>query len=273
MKKFAATAVALLALASACAQIGIAADSQAIQIKRIASTATALGPVEHFTGSVRIDALFEANDAAGASSACVTFAPGARTAWHSHMLGQTLIVTSGSGRVQLWGDPILDIRQGDVVWIPPGRKHWHGAAPNSSMSHVGIVEHRDGKSTEWMELVSDSQYGAPAPAAPAAGTSSSRTQSLMGDIAPKLAELTDQVLYGDVWQRPQLSRRDRSLVTVAALIAMNRPDQLRSHLAMARANGVTQEELIEAITHLAFYAGWPSAVTAIAVAKEVFQGN
>jgi 4-carboxymuconolactone decarboxylase len=86
-----------------------------------------------------------------------------------------------------------------------------------------------------------------------------------------LAQLTDEVLYGDVWERPQLSKRDRSLVTVAALIAMNRPDQLRSHLARARANGVTQEELIEVITHLAFYAGWPNAVTAIGVAKEVLK--
>jgi 4-carboxymuconolactone decarboxylase len=93
----------------------------------------------------------------------------------------------------------------------------------------------------------------------------------MGDIAPKLADLTDSVLYADIWERPQLSKRDRSLVTVAALIALNRPDQLRSHLAVARQNGVTEEELIESITHLAFYAGWPNAVTAVAVAKEVFQ--
>jgi 4-carboxymuconolactone decarboxylase len=106
---------------------------------------------------------------------------------------------------------------------------------------------------------------APTPAQP------SRAQTLMGDVAPKLAELTDNVLFGDVWERPQLSKRDRSLVTVSALIAMNRPDQLRSHLVRARDNGVTQEELIEAMTHLAFYAGWPNAVTAITVAKDVFQ--
>jgi len=93
----------------------------------------------------------------------------------------------------------------------------------------------------------------------------------MGEMAPKLAELTDNVLFGDVWERPGLSKRDRSLVTVSALIAMNRPDQLRSHLARARDNGVTQEEVVEVITHLAFYAGWPNAVTAVAVAKEVFQ--
>jgi len=114
---------------------------------------------------------------------------------------------------------------------------------------------------------------APAPSAPASSAQKPRAQQLMGDIAPKLADLTDSVLFGDVWARPQLSRRDRSLVTVSALIAMNRPDQLRSHLARARANGVTQDELIESITHLAFYAGWPSAITAITVAKEVFQGN
>jgi 4-carboxymuconolactone decarboxylase len=92
----------------------------------------------------------------------------------------------------------------------------------------------------------------------------------MGATAPKLAELTDDVLYGDIWERPQLSKRDRSLITVAALIAMNRPDQLRSHLARARQNGVTEDELIETITHLAFYAGWPSAVSAVAIAKDVF---
>ena len=109
-----------------------------------------------------------------------------------------------------------------------------------------------------------------APPAPVASPQPSRAQQLMGDIAPKLAELTDNVLFGDVWSRPQLSRRDRSLVTVSALIAMNRPDQLRSHLALARQNGLTEEELIEAITHLAFYSGWPNAVTAVSVAREVF---
>ncbi len=110
----------------------------------------------------------------------------------------------------------------------------------------------------------------PAPSSPASGAQQTRAQQLMGDIAPKLADLTDSVLFGDVWARPQLSRRDRSLVTVSALIAMNRPDQLRSHLALARQNGLQEEELIEAITHLAFYAGWPNAVTAVSVARDVF---
>jgi 4-carboxymuconolactone decarboxylase len=189
-------------------------------------------------------------------------------------LGQTLIVTAGTGRVQRWGDPVDEIRQGDVVWIPPGQKHWHGAAPNSSMTHIAITEQLDGKTVEWMEQVSDAQFGAPIrgqAASPGAGARPRPSQAAMGDFAPKLAQITDDVLYGDIWERPELPKRDRSLVTVAALIALNRPDQLRSHLRIARQNGVTQEELIEAITHLAFYTGWPSAVTAVGIAREVFE--
>jgi len=176
--------------------------------------------------------------------------------------------------VQRWGDPIDEIRQGDVVWIPPGQKHWHGAAPNSAMAHIAIAEQLDGKTVEWMEKVSDAQYSAPLRgqgASPGDGAQPRPSQRAIGDFAPKLAELTDNVLYGDVWERPEMSKRDRSLVTVAALIALNRPDQLRSHLVRARENGVTREELIETITHLAFYAGWPNAVTAIGVAREVFE--
>ena len=106
---------------------------------------------------------------------------------------------------------------------------------------------------------------------PSMGTQQSRAQQLMGDIAPKLAELTDNVLFGDIWERSGLSKRDRSLVIVSALIALNRPDQLRSHLALARRNGVTETEIVEAITHLAFYSGWPNAVSAVAIAREVFK--
>jgi len=177
--------------------------------------------------------------------------------------------------VQSWGDPVDEIRQGDVVWIPPGQKHWHGASTTSAMSHIAIVEALDGKSVDWMEKVSDAQYDASVrPQASVSPLSVERpSQKAIGDFAPKLAQLTDDVLYGDVWERPQLSKRDRSLVTVSALIALNRPDQLRSHFVNARENGVTQEELIETITHLAFYAGWPNAVTAIGVAREVFEKN
>ena len=255
-----------------------ASEEKAIVVTRSETQASRQGPAENFTGSVRVDQPFQPIAPGRASGARVTFEPGARTAWHSHPLGQTLIVTSGVGRVQRWGDPVDEIRTGDVVWIPAGQKHWHGAAPTTGMSHIAIVEQLDGKSADWMEKVTDEQYGAPlrprpaTAAAPAAAPSGQPTpaQRLIGDFSPKLVQLTDDVLFGDVWARPQLSPRDRSLVTISALIAMNRPDQLRSHLVRARDNGVTEDEIVESITHLAFYAGWPSAITAVTVAKDVF---
>ncbi len=108
-------------------------------------------------------------------------------------------------------------------------------------------------------------------ATPAPTQQQSRAQQLMGDVAPKLAELTDDVLFGDIWERPGLAKRDRSLITVAALVALNRPEQLRSHIALARRNGVTEQEIVETITQLAFYSGWPNAITAVGVAREVFR--
>ena len=272
MKIFLAIVISLYMLSSG-AWSQTPSDQGAIRITRSGSQPFRQGSVENFTGSVRVDPLFQATAPARASGSLVTFESGARTAWHTHPLGQILIVTAGIGRVQRWGDRVEEIRQGDVVWIPPGQKHWHGAAPASSMTHIAIVEQLDGKTVDWMEKVSDAQYGRPvdAPGASSdAGAKPRPSQGSIGDFAPKLAELTDDVLYGDVWERPQLSKRDRSLVTVSALIALNRPEQLRSHLIRARENGVTQEELIETITHLAFYCGWPNAVNAINVAKEVF---
>ena len=273
MRIFIAIVISLCMLASG-VHSQTSKDQGAIRIMRSGSQPSRQGPAENFTGSVRVDPLFQANAPARASGSLVSFESGARTAWHTHPLGQILIVTEGTGRVQRWGDPIEEIRQGDVVWIPPGQKHWHGAAPNNPMAHIAIVEQLDGKSVEWMEKVSDVQYGAPLRAQGTSIDTSAKprpSQASIGDFAPKLAELTDNVLYGDVWERPQLSKRDRSLVTVAALIALNRPEQLRSHLMRARENGVTQEELTETITHLAFYCGWPNAVNAISVAKEVFE--
>lgn len=130
----------------------------AIAITRNASQASSQGGGDYFTGSVRIDTLFKATEPARTSGGRVTFEPGARTAWHTHPLGQTLIVTAGTGRVQRWGDPVEEIRQGDVVWIPPGQKHWHGAAPNSAMTHIAIAEQLDGTAAQWLEKVSDEQY-------------------------------------------------------------------------------------------------------------------
>lgn len=248
------------------------ASAQGITVTRATSAAAQPAPAEYFTGTARVERLVIGADPARFSGGLVHFEAGARTNWHTHPLGQTLIVTTGVGRVQHWGGPVQEIRQGDTVWIPANIKHWHGASPTAAMSHLAIAEQLNGKAVQWMEKVDDAQFNPPSPsAASAAAPTQSRAQQLVGDVAPKLAELTDNVLFGDVWARPQLSRRDRSLVTVSALVAMNRPDQLRSHLALARQNGVTEEELVEAITHLAFYAGWPSGMSAAGVAKEVFR--
>lgn len=238
-------------------------------ISREASRAATPGPADRFTGNVRVVSLFAAAAPSRASGGQVSFEAGARTAWHTHPAGQTLIVTSGTGRVQFWGGPIQDIKPGDVVTIPPGQKHWHGASPGSPMTHISVQEQIDGKTSDWFEKVTDEQYGLVASVTPPTPNKNSRAQQLFGEIAPKFAELTDQVLYADVWERQGLSKRDRSLITVSALIALNRPDQLRSHFALARQNGLTREELAEAITHLAFYSGWPSSVSAASIAKEV----
>jgi quercetin dioxygenase-like cupin family protein len=131
-----------------------------MEIKRNGTQASVKGPAEWFSGTVRIDPLFlKADDPARATGASVTFEPGARTAWHSHPLGQTLIVTAGCGRVQREGGPIEEIRPGDVVWFPPSEKHWHGASPSTSMTHIAIQEELDGTTAEWFEKVSDEQYG------------------------------------------------------------------------------------------------------------------
>ena len=130
-----------------------------MEIKRCGSRPSGKGPEEYFTGTVRVDPLFEAADPARARGASVTFEPGARTAWHTHPLGQTLIVVSGVGRVQKWGGPIEEIRPGDVVWFEPNERHWHGAGPTVAMTHIAIQEALNGKVVDWMEKVSDEQYG------------------------------------------------------------------------------------------------------------------
>src|SRR5262245_38163272 len=129
-----------------------------MEIKRAGSQPSTKGRAEYFTGAVRIDPLFHAPAPARAVGASVTFEPGARTAWHTHPVGQTRIVTAGSGRAQSWGGPIEEIGPGDVVWFPPGAKHWHGAAPTTAMTHIAIQEQLDGKSVDWLEQVTDEQY-------------------------------------------------------------------------------------------------------------------
>jgi quercetin dioxygenase-like cupin family protein len=131
-----------------------------MDVKRVGTQPSSKGPADWFTGTVRIDPLFQAHAPARAVGASVTFEPGARTAWHTHPLGQTLIVTAGCGLAQRWGGPVEQIRPGDVVWFPPGEKHWHGAAPTTAMTHIAIQEELDGKAVEWKEKVSDEQYKA-----------------------------------------------------------------------------------------------------------------
>ena len=129
-----------------------------MEIKRVGTQASAEGSAEWFTGAVRVDALFQAPDPALVAGASVTFEPGARTVWHTHPLGQTLIVTAGCGWAQREGGPVEEIHPGDVVWFAPGEKHWHGAAPATGMSHIAIQERQDGKVVDWLEPVTEEQY-------------------------------------------------------------------------------------------------------------------
>ena len=159
MKLLSATVLSLFLLASPClSQVASAQNSQMINITRRGSQQSSKGSAQSFTGSVRIEPVFDAHDPSRSTGGRVTFEPGARTAWHTHPLGQTLIITAGTGLIQQWGGPIEEIREDDVVWIPPGIKHWHGATPRTSMTHIAIQELLNGKNVEWMEKVSDEQY-------------------------------------------------------------------------------------------------------------------
>jgi 4-carboxymuconolactone decarboxylase len=281
MIRITATLSLLVLLAS------VSTEAQTIVITRSGSRSVRSGPVENFTGSVRVEMLFEAVDPSHASGGSVTFEPGARTAWHVHPRGQILIVTAVTGRVQRWGDPVDEIRVGDVVRIPAGQKHWHGASPNASMTHMAVSEHRDGTVVQWMEQVSDEQYSvaprrsegsAQAGAQPEVRSDSATSPQspprpsgpLQQKLAPGLATLTDDVLYGDLWRRPELSPRDRSLVTIAVLIATGKTAQLAGHLGRAFDNGVQPAETSAVLAHLAIYCGWPSAVSALEVYEQVY---
>lgn len=276
------TACAILAAASA--------DAQSLVISRGGSRPVRQAPAANFTGRALVETLFEAIAPSDASGGIVTFEPGARTAWHSHPRGQMLIITAGTGRVQRWGDPIEEVRAGDVVRIPAGQKHWHGASPKESMTHVAVSEHRDGTVVQWMEPVTDEQYNgavatssgrastpqaqppsAPQPAAPGLRPVTNRPSGpLQQKVAPGMAALTDDVLYGDVWNRPDLSPRDRSLVTVTALIALGKTTPLAGHLGRALDNGLRPSEASGLLAHLAVYCGWPSAVSALDAYDQVY---
>jgi 4-carboxymuconolactone decarboxylase len=266
MKRSTAIVTALALLASSLA------EAQTLDITRGGSRPVGPGPAEYFTGSVRVEMLFEAVDPSHASGGSVSFEAGARTAWHSHPRGQILIVTAGVGRVQRWGDAVEEIRTGDVVRIPAGQKHWHGASPRASMTHVAISEHQAGTTVQWMEKVTEEQYNAPPQAKPSAPPQGASRPSgpLQQGLAPGLARLTDEVLFGDVWRRTELSPRDRSLVTIAVLIATGESAQLTGHLGRALDNGLQPTEASGVLAHLAIYSGWPNAVSALDAYEQVY---
>ena len=250
--------------------------AQPLDVSRADSRTPTQAPAANFSGVARVDRLFDRLHSANASGGLVSFEPGARTAWHVHAGGQTLIITAGTGRVQRWGHPAQEVRVGDVVTIPPGQKHWHGAAPGSAMTHLAITEPRDGSVVEWLEQVSDDEYRAsPQPqanqsASPAANRPSGPLQQR---LAPGLASLTDDVLYGDVWRRTTLSPRDRSLVTIATLIATGKTAQLAGHLSRGLENGLLPRETSGTLAHLAIYSGWPNVVSALPVYEQVYQAR
>ena len=277
------TVMSLLAAASV--------GAQSLIISRAGTRPVRPAPSQNFTGTAQVEMLFEAVDPSHASAGTVTFEPGARTAWHTHPRGQILIITAGVGRVQRWGDPVEEVRTGDVVRIPADQKHWHGASPQAAMTHLAISEHRNGSTVQWMEQVSDEQYIATPPAvggrtpgstppqaaspsqtsvreaAPGAGRPSGPVQQR---VAPGLAALTDDVLYADVWRRAELSPRDRGLVTITALIAVGKTTPLAGHLGRALDNGLQPSEASGLLAHLAIYCGWPSAVAALDAYEQVY---
>ena len=252
----------------------VSADAQSLVISRAGSRPIRPAPAQTFSGRAQVEMLFEAVDPSHASGGLVTFEPGARTAWHSHPGGQILIITTGVGRVQRWGDPVEEVRAGDVVRIPAGQKHWHGASPDAAMTHLAVTELRDGATVQWMEQVTDAQYGSATSSdvqAPPPSPATSRPSGpLQQRVAPGMATLTDEVLYGDVWTRRELSLRDRSLVTITALVAQGKTAPLAGHLGRALDNGVLPSEASALLAHLAVYCGWPNAVSALEAYDQVY---
>ncbi|WP_195763613.1 (R)-mandelonitrile lyase [Duganella guangzhouensis] len=256
MKSLALCCIALLSLGAAPSH----ADDQVISTA--ASRTSMQGSSAYFTGKVRIDPLFPPKPGMAASGGYVTFAPGARSAWHTHPIGQYLVVTAGTGWTQQWGGPVVELHVGDVLWCPPGVKHWHGATPTTSMTHMALTGTVDEKNVDWLEPVSDSQYRQFARSEP--------PNDDIRAVSPALAKYAQQRLTDEVWKRPDLSPRDRSIVTLSTLIARNQTTQLRAQMERALENGVEPGEMSELITHLAFYAGWDNAMAAVTIAKDVF---
>ncbi len=262
-----------------------------MEITRNGSRPVNKGPAEFFTGSVQVEPLVKPPEPSRLQAAKVTFEPGARTAWHTHPLGQTLIVTDGCGAVQCWGEPLQIIRPGDVIWTPPGVRHWHGALPSSRMTHIAVLESLDGKNVDWLNHLNDDEYNSAclicesqanvsepkniststggSSSAGAQAPASSLASTKLGSVSPAL-EKYDRETIGPLWARPELAARDRCIITVSALIARNQTLEMEHYFKFALDNGVKPRELSEIISHLAFYSGWPNAMSAVDVASSVF---
>jgi 4-carboxymuconolactone decarboxylase len=197
-------------------------------ITRSGSHAPSKGPAEYFTGDVRVQPLFAEEEAAAYGGGSVTFQPGARSAWHTHPAGQRLIVTEGVGRTQQWGGPVEEIRAGDVLWCPPGVKHWHGASPTTAMTHIALTGVRDGQNVEWLEKVSDEQYG-------------------------------DDAEH----EEPELTARQQAIATIAAFTASGELPHLKKALNKGLEDGLTVNEIKEILVQMYAYAGFPRSLNGI----------
>ena len=245
MKLLAATALSFSLVASV--------SAQTLSIARSGTQPSQQGPAANFTGSVRVDPLFQASDPTRATGGLVTFEPGARSAWHSHPLGQVLIVTAGTGRVQQWSGPVDEIRKGDVVRIPPGVKHWHGAAPTTSMAHIAIVEQLNGKSTDWMEKVSDEQYQGSPPAKPSPSSESRDAMSGSNQVKGQAGMNNSQAL----------NTKEQGIVTISALTATGDLETLRKALNSGLDSGLTVNEIKEVLVQMYAYCGFPRSLNGI----------
>lgn len=203
----------------------------------------------------------------------VTFIDGAHTFWHIHHKScQILIAQSGQGYYQIWGEEPHELLPGQVVTIPEGVKHWHGAAPNSTFQHIAVMKPVEGITTEWLEEVDPRLFNSLKKPSTAQKMVQTAGRDRLSDFAPNFAHYNDDILFGEVWSRNDiLSLHDRSLITVASFMGAGLlNNSFKNHLALAKAHGVTKEEMVEVITQLGFYAGWPKAWEAFGMAKEVY---
>jgi 4-carboxymuconolactone decarboxylase len=230
-KTLAVLALPLLALSAAPAGAAEREDRKKQTIARGQDQTSGAGPAENFTGDVRVETLFGDNEDQPYSGAYVTFEPGARSAWHSHPTGQRLVVTAGVGRTQQWGGPVQEIRAGDVVWCPPGVKHWHGAAPDSGMTHMALTGARNGQNATWMEKVSDQQYNA-------------------------------SVQHGD-HQHDGISAQHAAIGSIGAFTAVGDVNRLKTALNKGLDAGVTINQIKEVLVQMYAYAGFPRALNGI----------